>query len=194
VRSARARVEHELEAERLRVAEVKRSMSPADWAEARASETTELYNLLERRAVLDRMVRFPGRQYLEQVRVLGVRVSKGVIKATEGISASGKGRRVDILELDGPHTTFHDLKTPSTLMKSVGGGMSEVDLDAEFRSLSEIGRQHQIEQEVIAYARRAGGKIVVSGKDPVNGATVVKELDPNTIESTVSDYTDLGSN
>lgn len=193
VRSALARVESDLERERLRVAEVKRTMSSEAWAEARASETTELYNLLERRAVLRRMVQFPRRQYLEQVKVLGVRVSKKLVKATEAISSTGKGRRVDILELDGSAATFHDLKTPSTLGKSVAGGMSEIDFDAEFRPSSEIGRQHQIEQEVIAYARRTGGKIVVSGKDPVNGATITKELDPDAIESTVGDYTDLGS-
>lgn len=192
VRSARVRVEHELQAERLRVDEVKSGMSAQAWSKARAGTTVDLYNLLERRAILERMVRFPGRQYLEQVRVLGVRVSKKLIKATEGIA--GKGRRVDVLELEGKQVTFHDLKTPSTLEKSVAGGRSQVDLEAEFRSESEIGAQHEVEQKVIAYARRAGGKIVVRGKDPVNGASIDMELDPGEIESTVSDYHDLGSN
>jgi hypothetical protein len=206
VRSARARVARELEEERDKVAKLKDSMSVKDWNAERASKTTHLYTLLEQRSCLDRMVLFPAQKYLIQAKVVGVRISKRFVKLTEDISRTekgrrldifGKGRRLDIFELDESAglATFHDFKSPSTLQKSVRGGLfRSIDLEAEFKSTSEIGRQHAIEHEVIEYAQKTGGKVIVEGVDPVNGARVVYEVDPGAIRSTVTDYTDVGHN
>ncbi len=188
-----AEVDHELAAERANVAGKRAAMSPEEWARSRAGATKGLYNLLERRAVLNRMKAFPGRTYLEQAEVAGVR-SAGKLTRTAEISKAGKGRIADILELDGSKATLEDLKSPSTQLKSVKGGMSSPVVEAEFRSTSEIAKQHEIEQEVIAEARRTGGKVVVTGRDPLTGATRALELDPGAIRSRVTDYTDLGNN
>jgi hypothetical protein len=190
---AHAQVEQDLAAERSRVAAQKSGMSPQDWVRSRAGATKRLYNVLERRAVLARMKAFPGRTYLEQAEIQGVK-NGGKLTTTAEISKTGKGRIADILELDGPKATLEDLKSPSTQLKSVKGGMSSPDLEVEFRSSSEIAKQHEVEQQVIAEAKRTGGKVIVTGRDPVGGGTEELALDPDSIGSRVTDYTDIGNN
>jgi hypothetical protein len=145
--------------------------------------------VLERRAVLARMRTFPGRTYLEQAEIVGIKVRGQISHVTE---ISEKGRIADILELDGHHATLLDLKSPSTQIKSVRGGMSSADLEVEFRSASEIGEQHAVERQFIQRAKANGGTVVVRGRDPINGAIVQKELDPDLIKSRVTDYAELG--
>jgi len=193
VDTARAGLEQDLAAERSTVAAKKAGMSVKQWARSRAGATKRLYNLLERRAVLARMKVFPGRTYLEQAEILGVRVGSKLTAAAE-ISTSGTGRIADILEVDGPSATLEDLKSPSTQLKSIKGGMSSPDVDVEFRSSSEIAKQQQVERQVVAEAKRTGGKVVVKGRDPLSGASVEIELDPDGIRSRVTDYTDIGHN
>jgi hypothetical protein len=188
-----AEVDRDLAAERASVARKKVGMSRVEWGRQRAGATKGLYNLLERRAVVNRMRIFPGRTYLEQAEVVGVR-SGGRLIRTAKLSTTGTGRIADILELDGTKATLEDLKSPSTQIKSVKGGMSSPDIEAEFRSTSEIAKQHAVEQEVIAEARRSGGKVVVSGRDPLTGAAREIELDPSAIRSRVADYNDIGNN
>lgn len=193
VEEASADVERDLIAERSKVAEKRAGMSKRQWAKSRAGATKRLYNLLEQRAVLKRMKIFPGRTYLEQAEIVGVS-SGGKVTRTAAISKAEKGRIADILELDGSKATLEDLKSPSTQIKSVKGGMSSPEVEAEFRSTSEIAKQHKIEQEVIAEARRTNGKIVVTGRDPLTGAERTIELDPNQVSSKVTDYNDIGGN
>ena len=110
------------------------------------------------------------------------------------ISQSGKGRIADILELDGTQATLEDLKSTSTYLKSVKGGLSSSDIEAEFRSSSEIAKQHQVEQDLLAEARRTGGQLIIQGRDPVTGATVRLSLYPANVHSRVTDYTSIGNN
>jgi hypothetical protein len=188
---ASAQVERELAEERAVVTARKSELSADEWRSARAGATKKLYNLLERRAVLERMRAFPGRTYLEQVEIVGVK-ARGQISHVTEISRTGKGRIADILELDGRQATLVDLKSPSTQIGSVRGGMSSADLEVEFRSASEIGEQHAVEREVIQRAKANGGTVVIRGRDPINGALVEKDLDPNLIQSRVTDYANLG--
>ena len=190
---ARAQAEQNLGEERAKVSAKKSGMSEGEWSKSRAGATKRLYNLLERRAVLARMKVFPSRIFLEQAEVRGIE-SGGKITATSEISAAGKGRIADILELDGSSATLVDLKSASTQLKSVKGGMSSIDLEAEFRSASEIAQQHEVEQQVIAEAKRTGGRILVRGRDPLSGVPVEISLDPDSIRSRVTDYTDIGDN
>lgn len=193
VDEARTQVERDIAQERTRVAGRKSEMAPEEWARGRGGLTKRLYNLLERRAVLARMKAFPGRTFLEQAEITGVR-SGGKLTTTAEISQTGKGRIADILELNGQQATLEDLKSASTQLKSVEGGMSSSDVEAEFRSTSEIAKQHEVEQQVIAEARRTGGQVIVTGRDPISGATVERALDPDSITSRVTDYTDIGNN
>ncbi|MEA2245042.1 MAG: hypothetical protein QOD24_4598, partial [Solirubrobacteraceae bacterium] len=189
-----ASVEADIAAERAIVSARKTGMSPWQWARSRAGATKRLYNLLERRAILVRKYLFPNRTYLEQAEILGVKIGNKPITSTAKISKTGKGRIADILELDGPVATLEDLKSPSTQLKSVKGGMSSPDVDVHFRSSSEIAEQHAVEQQVIEEAQRTGGTVVVRGRDPITGAIVERELDPHAIRSRVTDYTDIGNN
>ena len=147
---ASAQVERELAEERAAVTARKSQLSADEWRRARAGATKRLCIVLERRAVLARMRTFPGRTYLEQAEIVGIKVRGQISHVTE---ISEKGRIADILELDGHHATLLDLKSPSTQIKSVKGGMSSVDLEVEFRSASEIGEQHAVERQVIRRAK-----------------------------------------
>jgi hypothetical protein len=193
VDAAKAQVEQDINAERASVAAKKGGMSPAEWARARGGSTKRLYNLLERRAVLTRMKIFPGKTFLEQATVEGVE-SGGKLTPTAEISATGKGRIADVLEVDGSQGTLEDFKSANTQVKSVKGGMSDPDIEANFRSSSEIAQQHKVEEQVIANAKASGGKVVVTGEDPLSGAKVTLKLDPDKIASKVTDYTDIGGN
>jgi hypothetical protein len=193
VDQARVQVATDIANERAKVAGEKAKVSPGDWAGKRGGATKRFYNLLERRAVLTRMKTFPGRTYLEQAEIKGVRVG-GQLKPAAEISGTGKGRIADILEIDGPNATLEDLKSPSTQLKSVKGGMSAPQVEAEFRSTSEIAKQHGVEQQIIAEAKRTGGQVIVEGRDPISGGTVERALDPYSISSRVTDYTDIGGN
>jgi hypothetical protein len=186
---ASAQVERELAEERAAVTARRGQLSADEWRRARAGATKRLSNVLERRAVLARMRTFPGRTYLEQAEIVGIKVRGQISHVTE---ISEKGRIADILELDGHHATLLDLKSPSTQIKSVRGGMSSADLEVEFRSASEIGEQHAVERQFIQRAKANGGTVVVRGRDPINGAIVQKELDPDLIKSRVTDYAELG--
>lgn len=190
---ALADVEQDLNLERAGVAQKKSQATPAQWAASRVGDTKRLYNLLEKRAVLARMKAFPGRIFAEQARIVGVE-SGGRLRPTKSISRSGKGRIVDILEVDGSKATLDDLKSPSTQLKSVQGGIKSSDIEAQFRTTSEIAEQHAVEQEVIAEARRTGGKIIIEGRHPVSGANLRFSFDPNAISSRVTDYTAFGNN
>ena len=193
VDQALAAAENDLNTERASVAQKKQQTPAADWNKARAGATKRLYNLLEKRAVLARVKAFPGRTYLEQAEIVGVEAN-GQIKPTSAISATGKGRIADILEVDGSRGTLEDLKSPSTQIKSVKGGMSDPDIETQFRSSSEIEKQHKVEQDVLAEARKSGGKVVIDGRDPITGALVRFTLDPTSISSRVTDYTSFGNN
>ncbi len=82
------------------------------------------------------------RTVIEQARIQGVRAG-GKLTPTAEISATGKGRIADILELDGPKATLEDLKSANTQLKSVKGGMSSTDIEAQFRSTSENRPDHR---------------------------------------------------
>lgn len=192
VDKALAQVERDIAEERSQVAALKQGMSRRAWARTRGGATKRLYNLLEHRAALARVKTFPGRNFLEQARIVGVR-SGSKLTLTEEISASGKGRIADILELRGSKATLEDLKSASTQLKSVKGGLSSPEVEAEFRTSSKIAEQHKVEQEVIAEAKQTGGKVVVRGEDPITGSPVEVELDPDSIGSRVTDYTGLAN-
>jgi Domain of unknown function (DUF4157) len=175
------------------VEQAKGQATPQRWSQVRAGATKRLYNLLERRSVLNRMKAFPGRVYAEQAEILGVETG-GQLRPAASISKSGKGRIADILEVDGPKATLEDLKSSSTQLKSVKGGMSSPDVEAQFRSTSEIEKQHAVEREIVAEAKRTGGKIIIQGRHPVSGAVLRFALSPNDISSRVTDYTAFGNN
>ncbi|HEV2275906.1 MAG TPA: DUF4157 domain-containing protein [Acidobacteriaceae bacterium] len=185
--------EQELNAERASVAQQKGKVAPEKWSQIRAGATKRLYNLLERRAVLSRMKAFPGRVYAEQAEIVGVE-SGGQLRPAAAISKSGKGRIADVLEIDGSKATLEDLKSASTQLKSVQGGMSSPDIEAQFRSSSEIEKQHAVEKEIIAEAKRTGGKVIIQGRHPVSGAVLRFSLNPDDISSRVTDYTTFGHN
>jgi hypothetical protein len=67
-------------------------------------------------------------------------------------------------------------------------------IEAEFRSKSEIAKQHIVEQEVIQHAQNTGGKIVIEGTNVVTGSKVTLKVDPSTVSSRVTDYTSMPSN
>ena len=186
-------IERDIAAERSAVAQKKSGTPPAKWRTARAGATKRLYNLLERRAVLARVKAFPGRTYLEQAKITGVE-SGGQLTPTSSISTSGTGRIADILEVNGTDIILEDLKSPSTQVGSIKGGLQSPDVEAEFRPSSEIEKQHTVEQEVIAEAKRVGGKIIIVGRDPVSGAPATLAVDPNSLKSRVTDYTAFGNN
>jgi hypothetical protein len=172
-------------AERLRVAQQRRSMSPKDWNKVRAPRTKALYNLLERRAALFWKKTFPNSTILEQAHVLGVE-HKGGFTSTKKIA--GKGRIADIARVEGRKVELGDLKSPSTQIASIEGGLTSEAVDAEFRSSSEIGKQHEVEKKVVDFAKKSKGKIVVQGKDVVTGQTVTAKIDPGDVSSSVTDY------
>lgn len=149
VARASEQVENDLASERSSIAQRQRGHEPVGVGQGPGRLDQRLYNLLERKAVLQRMKTFPERTYLEQSEVTGVE-QDGVVTPTGKISSTGKGRIADILEVDGPRATLEDLRSPSTQVKSVKGGMSSPDVEVEFRSTSEIGKQHEVEEQVIA--------------------------------------------
>jgi hypothetical protein len=186
-----ASTESRLNAERAQVAAVKSSMSPQNWNNARAGLTKRLYNLLERRAALMRAKIWPQKKFLDQARVLGVEV-KGKLTATNQISKSGKGRIVDIAEISSDkgvlRAVTEDLKSSSTQLKSIKGGLTAPTVEAEFRSTAEIAKQQKVEADVIKFAKQKGGKVVISGTNVRTGAVERIAVDPSNISSRVSDY------
>jgi hypothetical protein len=188
-------MERRIALERNRVGKI-RLTAPKDWTSGRAGITKRLYNLLERRAALFRAKVWPDRRVLEQARLLGV-IKDGKLVATHHISKSGKGRIADIATLSGDKAStkalLEDLKTPSTEVKSIKGGLKSAPVDAEFRSRSEIGKQHEVEDDVMKYAAKHGGKLVIEGNDVRTGKTERIEIDPANVSRQVTDYSALPS-
>jgi hypothetical protein len=86
---------------------------------------------------------------------------------------------------------LEDLKTSSTELKSIKGGLKSEPVEAEFRSRSEIGKQHEVEDDVMQYARKHGGKLVIEGKDVRTGKIERIEIDPANVSRQVTDYNAL---
>lgn len=186
-------MERPIALERDRVGKI-RLTAPKEWNSGRAGITKRLYNLLERRAALFRAKVWPDRRVLEQARLLGV-IKDGKLVETHRISKSGKGRIADIATLSGDQAStealLEDLKTSSTELKSIKGGLKSEPVEAEFRSRSEIGKQHEVEDDVMKYARKHGGKLVIEGKNVRTGKTERIEIDPANVSRQVTDYNAL---
>lgn len=186
-----AQTGNEILAEKIRVFEYSKSMSKRRWAKMRAGATKHLYNLFERRAALLRAKIWPSRTFLEQAKLVGVE-REGVLTPVKKISTSGKKRIPDIVEINGNKIVLEDLKSSSTQLRSIKGGLKRPGpVDAEFRSKSEIAKQHRVEQEVINYAKQTGGTIVIEGRDVMTGAQVQLKVSPYNVQSRVCDYDQL---
>jgi hypothetical protein len=187
-----AEVEAQLAAERTRVADVRGELTAEEWARARAGLTKPIYNLAERRYVLRLARAFPGRRYIEQAEIVGV-LHRGELVPTSTIA--GRGRVADWAEVGGAFVQLGDIKSPSTQLRSVQGGLAAPGIEGQFRSTSEIARQHAVERTLLDYARSHGDRVLIRGRDPLSGASIEVWVDAERVKaSVITDYNAFPNN
>lgn len=189
-----SQVEGQINLERARVAaregEVVRTEGRKAWnTKYRVGETKRLYNLMERRHLLEMQRNSPHRSYYEQVKVSGIRLPDGGLLRP----GKGKGRIADWVELRGDVVQLGDIKSSSTIKRSVQGGLKRPrEIEGVFRERTEIARQHRNERAILDQAREQGGRVVFEGKDPTTGSRISFEVSPENVRpSRVSSYLDL---
>lgn len=169
-----------------------KKMGDKAWNDIRAAQTKRLYNLLERRHVLNLQKNFPGSRFYEQARIVEIRRPEG--KPIE-IRGKGKVRIADWAEKKGSSIQLGDIKSQGATKSSVKGDIKSGDVLAVFRDSSSIAKQHAKERRIISLARGCNGKIVIKAKDPLTGAPVTLEVDWRDLNpSRITDYKSLPYN
>jgi hypothetical protein len=204
LRAQLAAVQAQINAERVRIADVEQAApkSPTwevgpsgiferkDWNAIRASETKAYYNLLERRDILQLRLNFPDHQFLEQVSINRVVTRNGqVFNIPERIA--------DWALIKDDEIILGDKKTAGAIQSGIKGGVprnrpvTPADLQGSFRttkgrftrggneqSRTKFGDQVMKERYAIMRATALDGDIIVSGK-AADGSTVERKVPPS---------------
>jgi hypothetical protein len=146
--------------------------------------------LQERSALLNRVKTWPDRTFLDKPEVRGVEVD-GKLVQTNKISTSEKGRLPDNVELTNDQgrakAVLEDNKSISEQLASIKGLRSK-QVPAVFKPSSRIAQQWRVENEVIEYAIKNGGRVVIRGKDARTGLPIQVEVDPTDVSHRITDY------
>jgi hypothetical protein len=171
-------------------------MTAKEWRREMRGKTKRLYNLLEKRHVLTMRQTFPDRIFVEQVRIVGIKSSRGSIKKIP--SGNGKGRIADWAAIDTQSSTVQlgDIKSSWAIIRSVKGGIKQTDeIEGLFRSTSTIAKQQRKELEIIQRAQRVDGEILLRGRDPSTEEMIEWAVPHNRLlPSRISAYMEVGSN
>jgi hypothetical protein len=204
LRAQLAAVQAQINAERVRIADVEQAApkSPTwevgpsgtferkDWYAIRASETKAYYDLLERRDTFQLRLNFPDHQFLEQVSINRVVTRNGqVFNIPERIA--------DWALIKDDEVILGDKKTAGAIQSGIKGGVprnrpvTPADLQGSFRttkgrftrsgneqSRTKFGDQVMKERYAIMRATALGGDIIVSGK-AADGSTVERKVPPS---------------
>lgn len=134
-----------------------------------------LDNARERLWILKRQKAYPDRQILERTEVRGVRGPDG--KLTQTPSISTKGREPDFVEIKQTKATLGELKSEWELEGTLEGGPRTTTVAPK----KPLAKQWAVEDDVLAYARKVKGKVVISGYDVKTGLRVEGEFDPSQV-------------
>lgn len=149
------------------------------WNEARAGATKRLYNLKERRHVLNLLKNYPDRQFFGQTRIVGLSKNGKRIKTYRG---KGKVRIADFSEVSGPPgklvAELGDIKSETEIKNSVRKLKTGELVDDGFRDSATIAKQHKKELEVLKDARALKAKIVLEVENPLTGQKLQFEVSP----------------
>lgn len=183
-----ARLEEELDLARITAAKIKKAAGK-NWSKERSGATKSIYNLLERIAGLEILKVAPKTKVLYDVEIWGF-----------DIVINGKSyNRIPVTEVQGLEQRFIDLfqiadlqgmgmgielKSESTTIKSIKGGLSKKEIEATFRLKTSIQKQIRKENKILGFARKNGLNIILKGRDVVTGLFHEIIIDPDNIHAT----------
>jgi len=137
-------------------------------------------NAKEQLWILKRQKAYPNRQLLEGCKIIGVRTPSGKFKETASITS--QGRDPDFIEIDGNKAELGELKSEWELQNTLRGGPGTASGGTtNVAPSSKLAGQWAAEDDVLAYARKVNGKLVISGYDVKTGLRVEGEFDPTQI-------------
>lgn len=88
-----------------------------------------------------------------------------------------------------------DLKSPSEVLRSIKGGIKRPsEIEAEIRPKTRYGTQKFKEAELIEFAVRYGGVLVIEGRDVLTEKKEVFAISPENYGSEVVTYDDVWPN
>lgn len=165
----------------------------AEGKSVKGGDSKGIWNAKEHIWLLSRLKAFPDRTLLGQATIVGVKSSNGAIKPTAVIA--GIGRDPDFIEVRGSKTIAGELKSSNELTSSIAGGIKKPGpIDCEFRGSSKVGRQQEVEEKIVNEARKAGGKVIVKGRNVMTDQIETIEVDPANYGSEVVPYGEVRPN
>jgi Domain of unknown function (DUF4157) len=217
LRAQLATIQSEINAERVRINDVKETaptdptwelgesgkFERRDWNAIRAGEMKHLYDLLETRDVLQLRILYPDYEFLEQVSIRR-------IVTQDGQEFEVPERIADWALVKGDQVILGDKKSPGAILRGIKGGVPKnrpttaADLHGSFSTSkgrvtsggnpvnrTKVGDQILKERYAIARAAALGGKIVISGEG-ADGAQVEHQVPPSGLRlSRVNTYGQL---
>jgi hypothetical protein len=181
-------LEKELADARRAAEAIRITLNPSTWFRRRITVTRKIYQILERITGLQILKIAPATEILYDVKIWGFDVAvdgRSIQRIPLARVKHLKARILDLVQIANGEGLGIELKSISTLLKSVKGGLSNKEIEAIYRVTSAIQKQIEKELKILAFARENGLRVIYQGKDVLSGLFKEFILDPLRVHSTV---------